>query len=199
MARPPITETDLLRWAEALAGIARTGLGFTESLYERERFEEVLAVLAYHEPFEAGRLVAFGVMWLTSRDRGTARVLVTGSRDWDRPDVLAYALGYALGELGPFILVHGAARGADTMAATLHEQYGFTSEPHPANWESLGKRAGFVRNAEMVDLGADLCLAFWDGKSRGTKHTIGLARKAGIPTRVYTPGGLHATEDGQAL
>ena len=46
MARPPITEADLLRWAEALAGIARTGLGFTESLYERERFEEVLAVAA---------------------------------------------------------------------------------------------------------------------------------------------------------
>ena len=46
MARPPITETDLLRWAEALSGIARTGLGFTESLYERERFEEVLAVAA---------------------------------------------------------------------------------------------------------------------------------------------------------
>lgn len=46
MARPPITETDLLRWAEALAGIARTGLGFTESLYEQERFEEVLSVAA---------------------------------------------------------------------------------------------------------------------------------------------------------
>ncbi len=37
---------DLIRWSEALAGIARTGLGFTESLYERERFEEVLAVAA---------------------------------------------------------------------------------------------------------------------------------------------------------
>ena len=44
--RPALTETDLLRWAEALAGIARTGLGFTESLYEQERFEEVLAVAA---------------------------------------------------------------------------------------------------------------------------------------------------------
>lgn len=40
----PATRQDLLRWAEALAGIARTGLGFTENLYERERFEEVLAV-----------------------------------------------------------------------------------------------------------------------------------------------------------
>jgi ADP-ribose pyrophosphatase YjhB (NUDIX family) len=37
---------DLIRWSEALAGIARTGLGFTESLYERERFEEVLHVAA---------------------------------------------------------------------------------------------------------------------------------------------------------
>ena len=42
----PVTSQDLVRWSEALAGIARTGLGFTESLYERERFEEVLAVAA---------------------------------------------------------------------------------------------------------------------------------------------------------
>jgi ADP-ribose pyrophosphatase YjhB (NUDIX family) len=42
----PPTEGDLLRWSEALAGIARTGLGFTQSLYEQERFEEVLAVAA---------------------------------------------------------------------------------------------------------------------------------------------------------
>ena len=42
----PSSEVDLLRWSEALSGIARTGLGFTENLYERERFEEVLAVAA---------------------------------------------------------------------------------------------------------------------------------------------------------
>ena len=41
-----ITQSDLLRWSESLAGIARTGLGFTQSLYEQERFEEVLAVAA---------------------------------------------------------------------------------------------------------------------------------------------------------
>ncbi|HYA68155.1 MAG TPA: NUDIX hydrolase N-terminal domain-containing protein, partial [Acidimicrobiales bacterium] len=42
----PVSTRQLLRWSEALAGIARTGLGFTESLYERERFEEVLRVAA---------------------------------------------------------------------------------------------------------------------------------------------------------
>lgn len=42
--RLPATRQDLIRWSEALSGIARTGLGFTESLYERERFEEVMAI-----------------------------------------------------------------------------------------------------------------------------------------------------------
>jgi ADP-ribose pyrophosphatase YjhB (NUDIX family) len=42
----PVSTLDLLRWSEALAAIARTGLGFTESLYERERFEEILHVAA---------------------------------------------------------------------------------------------------------------------------------------------------------
>ena len=42
----PVSTRQLLRWSESLAAIARTGLGFTESLYERERFEEVLRVAA---------------------------------------------------------------------------------------------------------------------------------------------------------
>jgi ADP-ribose pyrophosphatase YjhB (NUDIX family) len=46
MADPHISELDLVRWSEALAGIARTGLGFTDNLYERERYEEILKVAA---------------------------------------------------------------------------------------------------------------------------------------------------------
>jgi ADP-ribose pyrophosphatase YjhB (NUDIX family) len=46
MSDEQVSDVDLLRWSEALAGIARTGLAFTESLYERERFEEVLKVAA---------------------------------------------------------------------------------------------------------------------------------------------------------
>jgi len=44
--RPQDFTADLVRWSETLAAIARTGLGFTESLYEQERFEEVLHVAA---------------------------------------------------------------------------------------------------------------------------------------------------------
>ncbi len=43
---PPVSTRQLLRWSESLAAIARTGLGFTESLYEQERFEEILHVAA---------------------------------------------------------------------------------------------------------------------------------------------------------
>lgn len=46
MSDRPVNDMDLVRWSEALAGIARTGLAFTQSLYERERFEEVLKVAA---------------------------------------------------------------------------------------------------------------------------------------------------------
>ena len=45
-ADDPLTEVDLIRWSEALAGIARTGLGFTESGYEQERYEEILHIAA---------------------------------------------------------------------------------------------------------------------------------------------------------
>jgi len=43
---PQVSARDLLRWAESLAGVARTGLGFTQSLYEQERFQEVLKIAA---------------------------------------------------------------------------------------------------------------------------------------------------------
>ena len=46
MAAEPVSTRDLLRWSESLAAVARTGLGFTESLYERERFEEILKIAA---------------------------------------------------------------------------------------------------------------------------------------------------------
>jgi ADP-ribose pyrophosphatase YjhB (NUDIX family) len=42
----PVSAQDLLRWSETLSAIARTGLGFTQSLYEKERFEEILKVAA---------------------------------------------------------------------------------------------------------------------------------------------------------
>jgi hypothetical protein len=58
-------------------------------------------------------------------------------------------------------------------------------EIFPADWERYGKRAGPIRNAEMVKAGADVVLAFPLPGGRGTQHTIRLAREAGIPVKVW--------------
>jgi ADP-ribose pyrophosphatase YjhB (NUDIX family) len=69
-----IGASDLLRWAETLSGIARTGLGFTQSLYEKERFEEVLHVAAdiRAAAIEEAESDALYEEWLSTVGQGVA-------------------------------------------------------------------------------------------------------------------------------
>ena len=123
---------------------------------------------------------------------GTHRVLITGSRDWTDHIAIHEALAVVCSErTGRLVIVHGACpRGADAIASrwvdNFGDQYRSVEERHPANWQINGKRAGFIRNAHMVNLGADICLAFIRNGSRGATHTADLAEKAGIPTRRWT-------------
>jgi hypothetical protein len=73
----------------------------------------------------------------------------------------------------------GSARGR--IAARL----GYEVEVFEADWR-LGRRAGPERNVRMLDTKPDLVLAFWDGQSRGTRHTISEARRRNITVRVVT-------------
>lgn len=124
------------------------------------------------------------------------RILVTGSRDWS--DTLAVVDAIQHHATLNTVVVHGdCPTGADAIADDLATRiYGLTPERHPADWAKHGKRAGFVRNAEMVALGADVCLAFLSPcakpgchrgepghPSHGGAMTADLAEKAGIPTR----------------
>lgn len=81
-------------------------------------------------------------------------------------------------------IIHGDAKGADKAADRIAKKYGWKVERYPADWEAYGKAAGIIRNDLMLDLKPDLVMAFWDGKSRGTKHTIEEAKKRGIKTQV---------------
>lgn len=121
------------------------------------------------------------------------RVLVTGSRDWADAETVLDAFR-EVGS-GAHTLVSGGARGADRIAEIIAAGLGWIVEQHPADWTAYGRSAGYKRNAVMVDLGADVCLAFIrecnaerciDPKphqSHGARHTADLAEKRGIPTR----------------
>ncbi len=111
------------------------------------------------------------------------RILVTGSRYFsDFPIMRDAILQAAANSNGrPVTVVHGGARGADQMAARIARKHGFQVEEHPADWDKHGRRAGPIRNQQMVDAGADICLAFPLGASRGTRGCMAAAYKAGIP------------------
>jgi hypothetical protein len=111
------------------------------------------------------------------------KVLVCGSRDWQDPDMIEDRLA----ALPACTILHGAARGADTIAATVGDIYGHTVQAFPADWDTHGRRAGIIRNLAMLDECPDLVIAFQAHKSRGTQHTIDEARRRGIPVEVHEP------------
>jgi len=137
------------------------------------------------------------------------RVLITGSRGWtDRLLIGNTLIEYHQTDAAGFdlvdqpTLVSGACpTGADHVAEVAARFLGWPIERHPADWDVHGRSAGFRRNAEMVALGADVCLAFISDctsprcdkpqphPSHGASHTADLAEKAGIPTRRFTSTG----------
>jgi hypothetical protein len=76
-------------------------------------------------------------------------------------------------------LVSGGAAGADTLAEHYAKDYGLKMIVHKPEWKKYGRAAGFIRNQLIVD-DADILIAFWDGKSKGTQHSINLAKQKGI-------------------
>lgn len=113
----------------------------------------------------------------------TRRILITGSRTWDRPSVIHYALDEAA-EPGDILVSGACPTGADAIAEAYWEGKG-PIERHPADWATHGKRAGFIRNAEMVYAGADVCLAFIRDESKGATMTADYAERYDIPTRRF--------------
>ena len=113
------------------------------------------------------------------------RILVTGSREWTDEFAIDREFGSLLRRIGreaypEFVVVHGAAKGLDTIAANMAAHYRLRAEAHPADWTTHGKRAGPIRNQAMVDLGADICLAFPTASSVGTWDCVRRANRAGI-------------------
>ena len=112
-------------------------------------------------------------------------VTMTGSRDFtDELAVLVALRGVA--KYGATVHV-GDARGLDTIARQCCERIGIPVVVFPADWEREGRAAGFRRNARMISSQPDRVVAFYgpSGETKGTRHTVDLALRAGIPVVIY--------------
>jgi len=110
---------------------------------------------------------------------GSYRLAIVGSRGIAQIDVEAH-----LSEL-PTLVVSGGARGVDSLGEQWARRRGIKTLIIKPEWDKYGKSAGFRRNYTIVD-NADRVLAFWDGTSRGTAHTVEYARKMKKPVTVVT-------------
>ena len=83
-------------------------------------------------------------------------------------------------------VIHGAARGIDTMAAQWATKRGKIVDAFPAEWERLGRSAGYQRNHTIVKE-CDMGIVVWDRSSQGSLHTYNLLLASGKPTVLVLP------------
>lgn len=84
------------------------------------------------------------------------------------------------------IVVTGGASGVDSAAEAAARERGIEVRVFRPDWEQFGRSAGIIRNRHIVSV-AEMVVVFWDGKSRGTKYTIDLARRLGRRVLVFCP------------
>ena len=110
------------------------------------------------------------------------KIAIVGSRSFDDYDKLLETMGLFCNAHELFgTLVSGGAKGADTLGENWAKYWGIAIERYLPDWNKYGKSAGFRRNSDIINA-CDIVLAFWDGKSKGTKHSLDLAREAKKPT-----------------
>lgn len=81
-------------------------------------------------------------------------------------------------------IISGGARGVDTLAERWANENRIPIKVFPADWDRWGKRAGYIRN-ETIIKECDICLAIWDGQSKGTLHSVNLCKKYKKPHLLF--------------
>lgn len=122
----------------------------------------------------------------TVKEKSVKRIVIGGCRTFTDYDVFKeYLDGFFLNlrQNHQIVILSGHCRGVDAMAEKYAKENGFSLEIHPAEWEKYGRAAGPKRNEKMVLL-ADCVIAFWDGKSRGTKSLISFAEDRQKPMQI---------------
>lgn len=133
------------------------------------------------------------------------RIIIAGSRTFDdyatlRKESLRIIRETVTNQTGsPVIqkelvtIISGGAKGADLLGEQFANEFHLTLKQFPANWDRYGRRAGYMRNVDMANYASEkdnetygILIAFWDGQSKGTKHMIDTAKKAGLDIHVIS-------------
>lgn len=112
------------------------------------------------------------------------KTIIAGSRTIEDYNTVLDAVkqsGFTITEV-----VSGTARGVDRLGERYGREQGIPIKRFPADWDTYGKRAGYLRNETMVRF-ADALIAIWDGISKGTSHTINLAKEKGLKVYICKP------------
>ena len=111
------------------------------------------------------------------------KYIIAGGRDFKDEAQLDYECNTLI-NYPEDVIICGEANGADTLGKFWALERGCAVLSFPADWQRHGKSAGYRRNLEMAKV-ADALIAFWNGKSKGTKHMIDIALEHGLEVHVY--------------
>lgn len=111
------------------------------------------------------------------------KVIIAGCRDFNNYEFLLNKCNSILINQKEIEIVSGCANGADKLGERYAREKSYMIKKFPANWDLYGKSAGYIRNKEMANY-ADALIAFWDGKSKGTKHMIDLANEYNLKIKI---------------
>lgn len=111
-------------------------------------------------------------------------LIIAGCRDFTDRFIIYEGIDAFIEEYGtPDVIIEGGATGVDRIAGEYAREHNIPLQIFKADWNKYGRAAGPIRNEEMARHGTHL-LAFWDGKSKGTKNMIETAERYRINVRV---------------
>ena len=116
------------------------------------------------------------------------RIAIIGSRNYPLPEQVRNFVKELSQHNDELTIVSGGARGVDSIAVEAAEAAGAKTKVWPADWEKHGRKAGILRNYDIVN-DAQRVVAFWDLQSRGTMHSMRIAKERGKLWRIFGPDG----------
>ena len=113
------------------------------------------------------------------------KIIIAGTRTFDNKQLLFNSMNAIIEkfDLHYFEVISGTAEGADKLGEEWGKEKHAIISRFPPDWNKHGKAAGPIRNSQMADV-ADMCVVFWDGKSKGTKNMIETALSKGLFVKV---------------